>query len=153
MSLQWRHNELDSVSNNQHHDCFLNRLCRQKSKKTSKLRVTGLCARNSPEAGEFPAQMASNAENVSIWWRHHVRHILSIFTKLMTWGSLAQWHRLSQLLRIIATILLFRCAQSTFLTKNVGTMISNSFFNSLLITTVHNCTIYLFARATRKVSQ
>ena len=29
------------------------------------------CAGNSPEAGEFPAQMASNAENVSIWWRHH----------------------------------------------------------------------------------
>ena len=26
---------------------------------------------NSPEAGEFPAQMASNAEDVSIWWRHH----------------------------------------------------------------------------------
>ena len=22
-------------------------------------------------AGEFPAQRASNAENVSIWWRHH----------------------------------------------------------------------------------
>ena len=21
--------------------------------------------------GEFPAQMVSNAENVSIWWRHH----------------------------------------------------------------------------------
>ena len=33
---------------------------------------TGLCAGNSPETGEFPAQMASNAENVSIWWRHHV---------------------------------------------------------------------------------
>ena len=40
-------------------------------KKTSKLRVTGLCAGNSPGTGEFPAQMASNAENVSIWWRHH----------------------------------------------------------------------------------
>ena len=26
----------------------------------------------SPGTGEFPAQMASNAENVSIWWRHHV---------------------------------------------------------------------------------
>ena len=39
--------------------------------KTSKLRVTGLCAGNSPATGEFPAQMASNAENVSIWWRHH----------------------------------------------------------------------------------
>ena len=21
--------------------------------------------------GEFPAQMASSAENISIWWRHH----------------------------------------------------------------------------------
>ena len=41
-------------------------------KKTSKLRVTGLCAGNSPAPGEFPAQMASNAENVSIWWRHHM---------------------------------------------------------------------------------
>ena len=38
---------------------------------TSKLRVTGLCVGNSPVTGEFPAQMASNAENVSIWWRHH----------------------------------------------------------------------------------
>ena len=36
------------------------------------LRVTGLCAGNSPEAGEFPAQMASNTEKVSIWWCHHV---------------------------------------------------------------------------------
>ena len=41
-------------------------------KKTSKLCVTGLCAGNSPVTGEFPAQKASNAENVSIWWRHHV---------------------------------------------------------------------------------
>ena len=41
-------------------------------RKTSKLRVTGLCAGNSSVTGEFPAQMASNAENVSIWWRNHV---------------------------------------------------------------------------------
>ena len=39
--------------------------------KTSKLRVTSLCAENLPVTGEFPAQTASNAENVSIWWRHH----------------------------------------------------------------------------------
>ena len=26
---------------------------------------------NSPVTGEFPAQKASNAENASIWWRHH----------------------------------------------------------------------------------
>ena len=41
-------------------------------KKKSKLHVTGLCARNSPVTGEFPAQRASYAENVSIWWRHHI---------------------------------------------------------------------------------
>ena len=39
--------------------------------KSPKLRVTGLCVWNSPGSGEFPAQRASNAENVSIWWRHH----------------------------------------------------------------------------------
>ena len=43
---------------------------RRWSKKTSKLHVTGLCAGNSPVTGEFPAQMASKAENGSIWWRH-----------------------------------------------------------------------------------
>ena len=61
----------DSISNQQPHDCLLNRLCRRRSKKSSKLRVTGLCAGNSPATGEFPAQTASSAENVSIWWRHH----------------------------------------------------------------------------------
>ena len=30
------------------------------------------CNFNSPVTGEFPAQKASNAENVSISWRHHV---------------------------------------------------------------------------------
>ena len=44
----------------------------RRSKKTPKLRVTGLCEGNSPVTGEFPAQRACNAENVSIWWRHHV---------------------------------------------------------------------------------
>ena len=71
IALQWRHNGRDSLSNHQPHDCLLNSLFKRRSKKTSKLRVTGLCAGNSPVTGEFPAQMASNAENVSIWWRHH----------------------------------------------------------------------------------
>ena len=48
LSLQWRHNGHDSISNHQPHDCLLNRLYRHRSKKTSKLRVTGLCAGNSP---------------------------------------------------------------------------------------------------------
>ena len=47
-SLWWRHNDHDSVSNHQPHECLLNRLFRRRSKKTSKLRVTGLCVGNSP---------------------------------------------------------------------------------------------------------
>ena len=78
ISLQWRHNGRDSVSNLQPHDCLLNPLFKRRSKKTSKLRVTGLCAGNSPMTGEFPAQMASDAENVSIWWRHHVHDDLAL---------------------------------------------------------------------------
>ena len=70
-TLRWRHNDHAGVSNHQPHGCLLNRLFRRKSKETSKLRVTGLCAGNSPGTGEFPAQMASYTENVSIWWRHH----------------------------------------------------------------------------------
>ena len=48
LSLHWRHNDHDSVSNHQPHGCLLNRLFRRRSKKTSKLRVTGLCVGNSP---------------------------------------------------------------------------------------------------------
>ena len=60
--LQWCHNEHDGISDHQPYDCLLNRLFRRRSKKTSKLRVTGLCAGNSPVTGEFPAQMASDAK-------------------------------------------------------------------------------------------
>ena len=70
-TVQWRHNGCDSVPNHQPHDCLLNRLFRRRSKKTPKLRITGLCAGNSLVAGEFPAQMTSNAEYDSIWWRYH----------------------------------------------------------------------------------
>ena len=43
-TLQRRHNGHDSVSNHQPHDCLLNRLFGRRSKKISKLRVTGFCA-------------------------------------------------------------------------------------------------------------
>ena len=69
--LQWSHNEHDGVSNHQPHDGLLSRLFMRRSKKTSKLDVTGLCEGNSPVTGEFPELRVSNAENFSIWWRHH----------------------------------------------------------------------------------
>ena len=82
-TLRWRHNGRNGVSNHQPHDCLLNSLFRRRSKKTSKLRVTGLCVGNSPWTGEFPAQMASNAENVSIWWRHHAGCLCFVLLEML----------------------------------------------------------------------
>ena len=84
-SLRWRHNERNGVSNHRRLDCFLNHLIRRWSKKTSKLRVTSLCGRNSSVTDDFPAQMASNAENISIRWCHQVKQRFCVFAPpLMT---------------------------------------------------------------------
>ena len=90
--LLWRHNGRGSVSNHQPHDCLLNRLFRRRAKKTSKLRVTGFCTGNSPGTGAFPALMASNTENVFIWWRHHAEKYYDDLT-CTSWylKSLATW--------------------------------------------------------------
>ena len=91
LQLQWRHNEHDGAPNNRRPDCLLNRLFRRRSKKTSKLRVTGLCEGNSPVTGEFPTQRASDVENVSIWLRYHNvnQYTDMLSTKLR---NVPQWH-------------------------------------------------------------
>ena len=67
----WHYNECNAISNHQCLDCLLNHLFRNRSKKTWKLHVTGLCDGNPLVTGGFPWQRTSNVENVSIWWRHH----------------------------------------------------------------------------------
>ena len=79
--LRWRHNGRDGVSNHQPHDCLLKRLFRRRAKKTSKLRVTGLCEGNSPVTGEFPAQRASNAEKC-----------FHLMTSSCIWGTFCNEH-------------------------------------------------------------
>ena len=64
-TLQWCHNGRDGVY------CWHMRLFRGRSKKISKLPVTGLCGGSPPVTGGFPSQRTSNSYNVSIWWRHH----------------------------------------------------------------------------------
>ena len=62
-ALQWPYNERDGVSNQQHNECLLNRSFRRRSKKTSKLRVTGLVRGihrwrgNSPHKGSVTWKM------------------------------------------------------------------------------------------------
>ena len=68
-ALQWRYNERDGVSNHRRLDCWLNRLFKRRSNKTSQLHVTCLCDGNLPVTSIFPVPRPSNAEEVSIWWR------------------------------------------------------------------------------------
>ena len=70
LTLQWRYNERDDISNDRRLDSLLNSLLRRRLMKTSKLRITGLCEGNPLVTHVFPSQRASNADNVSIWWRH-----------------------------------------------------------------------------------
>ena len=92
-SLQWRHNEHDGVSNHRprHGDCLLSRLCGRRSKKTSTLRVTGLCSGNLPMTSEFPAQRASNTENVFIWWCHHIHGSCETLNSFPLWCRAIFW--------------------------------------------------------------
>ena len=133
LPLRWRDNGRDSVSNHQPHDCLLNRLFRRRSKKTSKLRVIGLFAGNSPGTGEFPAQMASNAENVCIWWRHHgdirslspIRWKIIAKTRTVVLGTLClvigyQWNAHSKISYIKwRTIQMFARVFFFFLYRNI----------------------------------
>ena len=91
-ALQWRHNERNGVSNHQRMCCLLSGLFRRRSKKTSKYCVTGLCERNSPVIGEFPAQRDSNVKNVSIWWWHHRTGNSFINTAYWKSGHGWLWH-------------------------------------------------------------
>ena len=70
--LRWHHNERYGVSNHRRLDCLLYRLLRRRSKKTAKLRITGLCWGNPLVTGGFPSQRFGNADNVSIWWCYHI---------------------------------------------------------------------------------
>ena len=102
--LQWCHNESDGVSNHRRLRCLLNCCFRRRSKKSSKVRGTGFCAGNSPVTGEFPAQKASNVENVSIWWRHYgtTLHIYSreVGSSEARWLDCCKWvHLLTAITR------------------------------------------------------
>ena len=118
LTLQWRHNERDGVSNHQPHDCLLNRLFRRRSQKTSKFRVTCLCAGSSPVTDEFPAQKASNTENVSIWWILHGKFCLQ---RRLTEPRCQQcqqtdwhWHIQSGLLKVLFEMVKWNNRSNTF---------------------------------------
>ena len=80
ITLQWRHNGRDSVSNHQPYDCLPNRLFRCISKKTSKLRATGFCVGNSPGPLNSPHKwpvtrkmfpLMASSWITKLWWKRN----------------------------------------------------------------------------------
>ena len=63
MSLQWCHNEPDGISYHWLLSCFLSHLFQRRSKRTSKLCVTGLCEGNPPVTSGFPLTKDQWCEN------------------------------------------------------------------------------------------
>ena len=102
-TLHRRHNERDDISNQRRINCLLSRLFRRKPKKTSMF--TSLCEENPPVTGRFPSQKASNAENVSISWRHHgllfvstsIKRLFMIFSFLHSLAISGNEHKSSRL--------------------------------------------------------
>ena len=101
VSLQSRHNERDSVWNHQPRDCLLNGLFRRRSTKTSKIRITGLCAGihrghvNSPHKGPLTRKMFLLDDVIMLWGKrfykfHHPGPILK--KNMMSSYQCKNWH-------------------------------------------------------------
>ena len=71
-TLQGGDHDRDGVLNHRRLDCLLNRLSRRRSKKTSKLCITGLSEENTAVNSGLSAQRTRNAEYVFIQGHHHV---------------------------------------------------------------------------------
>ena len=84
-SLEWRHDGCDGVSNLRRRDRLLYCLYRRRSKKTSKLRATGLCEGNPLVTWWFLLTKGQWRGNVSIWWRHHAPHRNYIYARPVLW--------------------------------------------------------------------
>ena len=78
LSLQWRHNGRDGVSITGVSIVY-STVCSDADQR--KHQSSASLEGNSPITSEFPSQWASNAENVSIWWRHHVAEEQSCLMK------------------------------------------------------------------------
>ena len=64
---------------------------------------------NSTVSGEFPVQRASNAQKVSVWWRHHqLRHPMGLLDilalKLTYFNNIVYWHNFGRRIRSLAPI-------------------------------------------------
>ena len=82
--LQWRHNERNGVSNHRRFDCLFTQPFVQ-----AQIKENIKAPRHWPlwaVTGGFPSQRASNAKDVSIWWRHCDHSIVPLLLLPLTDG-------------------------------------------------------------------
>ena len=94
-TLQWRHNERHGVPNHHCFDCLLNCVFRRRSKKTSKLCVTGLRVRGSHLG------LANSPHKGSVTWKMFPFNDIIMYTRVICfcYGS---WH--NHILQLIETL-------------------------------------------------
>ena len=100
-------------------------------KETSNSALLTLCEENSSVTGEFPSQRSSNAENVSILWRHHVFSVswqLSLGAE--TWNCRYCWvhsnvQRVSHSFLLLVKVISSKFGVYDWLLKHTGSHISN----------------------------
>ena len=101
LPLQRRNNERDGFSNHRRLECLLIRLCMNWPKKTSKLRVSGLCNGNSPVTGWFPHKGTVTRKSfhlmTSPWAKLPMKMInfhgvFGLFEPFIVGGEFQFWH-------------------------------------------------------------
>ena len=114
MSLQWRHNERDGVSNHQPRDCLLDYLFGRRSKKTSKLRVTGICVGNSLVTGKN-----SPHKRPVTWKMFPFDDVIMYFCRVMVLseGKIAEFDTPSNLLNDEDSIFRSMCYDKDYLVR------------------------------------
>ena len=92
-TLQWRHNGRDGVSDHQPHECHTQPFIQVQIKENIKAQRLWPSCREFPGDRwiEFPTQRASNADNVSIWWRHHEMAMKGSNSRTITNTNVKKW--------------------------------------------------------------
>ena len=99
ISLKWCHNEHNGVWHHQPHDCLLNRLFRRRSKKISKLRVTGLCHRwpvNSPQKGPVTRKIIPFDDVIMVIMQGTNIYIYIYIYSLYSLNDAVQFHNMNK---------------------------------------------------------
>ena len=110
ISLWWRHNDHDNVSNHQPREGLLNRSFRRRSKKTSKVRVTGLCVWNSPGPVNSPQKGQLRGKCFHLMTSSWLTSVC-VLTTFFTNGSIPWYAQVFEITLVDILLSTFSCSE------------------------------------------